>query len=76
MKIDKLFNVLVIGGALLAGGSALASGEQGASSAPSDSNQGTLVHCSKDNSLTCEQNKDGQSKPKAGLVCCWGSSCE
>jgi hypothetical protein len=80
MKSNKLYNVLVLGGALLAGQAA--SAEQGlrsgprSAAAPSAEEQPLETgFCKPSNPENCVTNACGQSVPREGFVCCWGTSC-
>ncbi|OQW46216.1 MAG: hypothetical protein A4S09_16610 [Proteobacteria bacterium SG_bin7] len=83
MKTEKLFNVLVLGGALITTPTIYAD--------VSEQNQRANVllnhlleaqpiparqaFCSADDQATCVEEK-GKKVPRAGIVCCWGTSCE
>lgn len=73
MKVEKFFNVLVLGGALLASGNLL--GSEGCTPDEIDV-EPALAFCAKDDPNTCEVDEDGNSVVREGFVCCWGTSCE
>ena len=83
MKTDRLFNILVLGGALITAPSI-----QGSEVSPRNSHEipkallesdpipPTLAVCSPDDEKVCVIDDEGNSVPRAGLACCWGTSCE
>ncbi|MBX3273450.1 MAG: hypothetical protein KF729_24515 [Sandaracinaceae bacterium] len=87
MDTSKLFQVLVVGGAMLGLGcvdSTLASdaGEEptdavvAATDAASDVDAGEGTDCGLcPNELCCEAQPDGTRATRPGMVCCWGTSC-
>ena len=64
MKLDKLFQVLVAGGAMISASGAYAS----------DLDQ---AFCQPEDPEMCElDEEEGIWKAKEGLECCWGTTCE
>jgi hypothetical protein len=73
MKMNNLFQVLVLGGALLSSQSGLAEGELTSAVGLRQ------VFCdSKDRDVCVPAIVDDQCglAPKAGLACCWNTSCD
>lgn len=77
MKIEKLFNVLVVGGALLTAAPALAAQtiETLPLSAEGEPLASQLAFCQPENPNHCVVNEEGERVPRAGITCCWGTSC-
>ena len=85
MKIDKLFNVLVVGGAVLTAASAQANDQTVESVEESqiileellqgEPIPGALAFCNAEDENTCVENDAGVKVPRAGINCCWGTSC-
>lgn len=79
MNIEKLFQVLVVGGALLSG-SAFANQVQPAcgvdpfAQAQSAADKLELIFCTEPDA--CVVGCDGQKHVKEGFECCWGTSCD
>lgn len=75
MKTNTLFNVLVVGGGLLAAGAAV--GNQGNEAPPTipGFEAGAQTFCQPKDPKSCVEKEDGSFEPKPGLVCCWGTSC-
>lgn len=67
MKTQKLFNILVIGGNILAAHGLCAEGD--------DKNL-SLAFCNPNDEAVCVVGEDGTKEPKKGLICCWSSSCD
>jgi len=75
MKMNKLFQVLVVGGAMLSTNGLLAD-QQNPTPAELDP-ESELVFCTEPNiEKYCEEACDGKLVAKEGLECCWGTSCE
>lgn len=81
MEINKLFQVLVVGGAILSGGSVPANGETG--SPVSDETKALFesadaelksIFCNAPGA--CVVDVDGKRKVKKGFYCCWGTRCD
>lgn len=73
MKVDKLFQVLVVGGGLLVAGVTTAPVHGFASEEPEV--EATPVFCDADKEM-CVTDVDGNVTVKDGFVCCWGTSCD
>ena len=75
MNVEKLFKVLVVGGAMM--GAAQTMG-QGLDPIPgiSDGNADQLAFCYPDDENTCVENEEGEVVVRDGLFCCWGTSCK
>jgi hypothetical protein len=74
MKTDKLFNVLVIGGNLLAS-SAMIAMDAMPEESPKPEIAKRIEFCSTANENMCVKNEQGEWGPQDGVVCCWGTSC-
>lgn len=82
MQMEKLFQVLVVGGALL-GGQSISLGEtenlnanfmeRGALQGATGAEELSPIFCTTEEA--CPKDANGQPKVKAGFVCCWGTSC-
>ncbi len=81
MTTNKLFGLLVMGGALLVantGRSELPASTE-SENAPREA---MLAFCSVPDPSkpveenTCVKDADGNNIPREGLVCCWGTSCD
>jgi len=89
MDHRKLFNVLVLGGAMLGLGcleedppppedaGAAMSDDAGADvDASAGGDAGGLMECGFcPNEACCETDASGTSRTRAGMMCCWGTSC-
>jgi len=76
----KLFRVLVLGGAFLGAGCTNSerpapSATDGATSADDGGGARELCFCPGDDGVCCETNASGASVPRAGIECCWSTSC-
>jgi hypothetical protein len=69
MKTDKLFSLLVLGGALLA-----SNGPKAQSA--TDKEGKAPVFCDKNDTNMCVPDGNGGKKVKQGLYCCWGTTCD
>jgi|GEM_PF-2075712 len=78
METQKLFSVLVIGGALLAGGSIGAQDGTSAllTSEVLEATEGEPVQCFCNLEKCCDVDCEGKKKVKDGFVCCWNTSCD
>ena len=76
MKMEKLFNILVVGGALLTANSTLVAANEDV--AESD---GAPAFCKPfdpskpPEQNTCLINEQGKQVVKPGFFCCWGTTC-
>ena len=83
MKTDQLFNVLVLGGALITAPGVSAQETHEPSRAQILLEQlleeppilGRPAICDPEDENICLEGEDGVKVPRAGLVCCWGTSC-
>ncbi len=82
MKIEKLFQVLVVGGALM-GGQAISLADSQVTSTSSTKNTsqkevagGELLPIFCTSVAECPKDATGHPKVKEGFECCWGTSCE
>ena len=80
MKTNKLFQILVMGGALVTTGVSLAdsSGQRSAASVFNEAEEaGELApaFCDPQKPEFCEVDANGKAKVKDGFECCWGTSC-
>ena len=81
MKMDKLFNLLVMGGALLSTNSVLA-GQSLAAAASEEQKEPAPAFCKPVDASkppeenTCVKTEDGKQVVKEGFFCCWNTSCE
>ena len=71
MKMDKLFNLLVMGGALLSANSVIAAQAELAPAfcKPFDASKPVEEN-------TCVKTPDGKQVVKEGFYCCWNTSCD
>lgn len=84
MKKDKLFNVLVMGGILLSAPLTQADVDEEKEQSKiileelldSKPIPASLAFCAPDDENTCVENESGVKVPRAGITCCWGTSCE
>ena len=85
MKTESLFKVLVLGGMLITAPQAHADTEvQTQRDAEvileelleAEPIPGLLAFCSADDETLCVENEEGDLVPKAGIVCCWSTSCD
>lgn len=79
---ENLFRVLVLGGALIAGTAQAQTEVRSEAQAPKpaledllDAPAGGLAFCSRDNAHKCDIDENAEGQPKAGVECCWGTSC-
>lgn len=74
MNVEKLFKVLVVGGALMGASKGMAQGLD----IPgfSEDDPGQLAFCSPADESTCVENEEGEVVVRDGLFCCWGTSCK
>jgi hypothetical protein len=76
MTTEKLFRVLVLGGALIVANSATA---QAQTTTPAEELP-AQTFCEPKNPDHCVTNtcnpNEPKVEPKKGIVCCWGTSCE
>lgn len=75
MNVDKLFKVLVMGGAVLGATQTLAQGNLPLPGT-GDSNPDQLAFCSPQDEVTCVENEEGELVVRDGFFCCWGTSCK
>jgi hypothetical protein len=75
MKIDKLFKVLVVGGALMTSAETMAFGHQSLEVQTEVKEENALAFCHPEDENTCVENEEGEIVVKDGLYCCWGTSC-
>lgn len=80
MKSNQLFQVLVVGGALITLGGGFAGASPSESSAAFlgesvDAEELKPVFCDPKDPKLCEVDCSGNAKVKAGFECCWGTSC-
>ena len=71
MKTEKLFNVLVLGGALLGSGAAMA--DDLVAGPPAFCT--TKEYCEPVYSCSEDAELEKNWAPKKGVNCCWGTSC-
>lgn len=85
MKTEKLFNILVLGGALITTPAIYAEvSEQRQQTAKILLNElleapaipAIQTMCAADKPTVCVDDGTGKKVPRAGVVCCWGTSCE
>ena len=83
MQIERLFHVLVIGGALLSGSTMAETAKPVSNKVPDlfSSMEGGLepqeltpIFCN--NPGACVVGTNGKKKVKEGFECCWGTSCD
>ena len=74
MNVEKLFKVLVVGGALMGASQSMAQGLD--IPGLSDDDPGQLAFCYPDDENTCVENEEGEVVVRDGLFCCWGTSCK
>ena len=83
MQIERLFQVLVIGGALLAGSGMAESVQPATNEVPDffspmerrlESRELQPILC--DKADACVVGSNGKKKVKEGFECCWGTSCD
>ncbi|MDZ4661280.1 MAG: hypothetical protein SGJ18_06625 [Pseudomonadota bacterium] len=74
MKVSNLYNVLVLGGMMVAGKGVLAQ-ELAVPFTASEPELQQLI-CQPKNPETCVMDESGKMKPIEGFFCCWGTSCE
>jgi len=74
MNVEKLFKVLVVGGAMMGASSSMAQGEPSFDSETGEE-QGRLAFCAPEDEVTCVENEEGELVVRDGLFCCWGTSC-
>jgi len=79
MNIERLFQVLVVGGAIISGvsmaDSSMPVSEESSALPLSETTEALgLVFC--DQPGACVVGCDGKLKVKEGFECCWGTSCE
>lgn len=73
MKTNKLFKVLVLGGAMLVANSI---GAEENTSTPPPEESLAPIFCAADNPETCAANQCGKLDAPKGFFCCWNTSCE
>lgn len=73
MKTDKLFNLLVLGGALVVANSVSANVPANTELSPLFCGAIDVSKPVEEN--TCVLNETGQAVVKAGFYCCWGTDC-
>ena len=73
MNIQKLFHVLVVGGALMSSGYASDTAEE---NSLTEGPKLQSVFCTSESEKVCEKDKCGNAKVKDGFECCWGTSCD
>jgi hypothetical protein len=74
MRTEKLFGLLVVGGAALAAGSAPVKAQVIEEAAPAFCSPHDPTLPEEEN--TCVLNADGTQSVREGLECCWGTSCD
>lgn len=75
MNVDKLFKVLVVGGALMTSAETMAFGHQSLEVQPEVKEELSPAFCSPEDENLCVENEEGEIVVKEGLYCCWGTSC-
>jgi len=76
MQIQKLFNVLVVGGAMLTTGAIASNGLSAQPAAEENVAELTPAFCDPKEPEICETTACGKKQVKAGFECCWGTSCD
>jgi hypothetical protein len=75
MNVDKLFKVLVVGGALMTAAETMAFDHQSLEVQTEVKEELGPAFCSPEDENLCVQNEEGEIVVKEGLYCCWGTSC-
>ena len=75
MNVDKLFKVLVVGGALMTCAESMAFGHQSLEVQSDLVEQSSPLFCHPEDENTCVENEEGEIVVKEGFTCCWGTSC-
>ncbi len=75
MNIDKLFKVLVVGGALMTSAETMAFGHQSLDVQAESKEEPSPAFCNPEDENQCVENDQGEIVVKEGLYCCWGTSC-
>ena len=75
MNVDKLFKVLVLGGALMTSTESMAFGNQTLAVQAEEKTELGPAFCNPEDENLCVENDEGEVVVKEGLYCCWGTSC-
>lgn len=75
MNVDKLFKVLVVGGALMTSADSMAFGHQSLDVNTITKEEPSPLFCQPEDENQCVENEDGEVVVREGFYCCWGTSC-
>ncbi|MFT6069719.1 MAG: hypothetical protein ACJAT2_001500 [Bacteriovoracaceae bacterium] len=75
MNVDKLFKVIVVGGALMTSAETMAFGHLSLEVQPEIKEELSPTFCNPEDENQCVENEEGEIVVKEGFYCCWGTSC-